>query len=126
LSTLAFDAAILPSRRDTLARLDALARLLDAAIRIPGTNIRVGADALLNLMPGVGTLVAKGLSSYLILEARRHGVPTGTLLRMAGNVAVDFAISAIPVIGWFGDAFFRANQRNIALLRAHLAQRATR
>ncbi len=126
MSTLAFDAAILPSRRDTLARLDALARLLDAAIRIPGTNIRVGADALLNLMPGVGTLVAKGLSSYLILEARRHGVPTGTLLRMAGNVAVDFAISAIPVIGWFGDAFFRANQRNIALLRAHLAQRATR
>ena len=114
------------SRPETLARLDALARLLDAAVRIPGTNIRVGADALLNLMPGVGTLAAKGLSSYLILEARRHGVPTGTLLRKAGNVAVDFAISAIPVIGWFGDAFFRANQRNIALLRAHLAQGATR
>ena len=126
MSTLAFDATILPSRRDTLARLDALARLLDAAVRIPGTNIRVGADALLNLMPGFGTLVAKGLSSYLILEARRHGVPTGTLLRMAGNVAVDFAISAIPVIGWFGDVFFRANQRNIALLRDHLEQGATR
>ncbi len=114
------------SRPETIARLDALARLLDAAVRIPGTNIRVGADALLNLMPGVGTLVAKGLSSYLILEAQRHGVPTGTLLRMAGNVAVDFAIGVIPVVGWFGDAFFRANQRNIALLRAHLAQGATR
>lgn len=114
------------SRPETIARLDALARLLDAAVRIPGTNIRVGADAMLNLMPGVGTLVAKGLSSYLILEARRHGVPTGTLLRMAGNVAIDFAISVVPVVGWFGDAFFRANQRNIALLRAHLAQGATR
>jgi hypothetical protein len=114
------------SRPETIARLDALARLLDAAVRIPGTNIRVGADALLNLMPGVGTLVAKGLSSYLILEARHHGVPTGTLLRMAGNVAVDFAIGVIPVVGWFGDAFFRANQRNIALLRAHLARGETR
>lgn len=113
-------------RPEAIERLDALARMLDAAVRIPGTNIRVGADALLNLMPGVGTLVAKGLSSYLILEARRHGVPTGTLLRMAGNVAVDFAISVVPVVGWFGDAFFRANQRNIALLRAHLAQGATR
>ncbi len=113
-------------RPEAIERLDALARMLDAAVRIPGTNIRVGADALLNLMPGVGTLVAKGLSSYLILEARRHGVPTGTLLRMAGNVAIDFAISVVPVVGWFGDAFFRANQRNIALLRAHLAQGATR
>ncbi len=124
MTTLAFDISTPTSRHETLARLDALARLLDSAIRVPGTNIRVGADALLNFIPGVGTLVAKGLASYLILEARRHGVPTGTLLRMAGNVAVDFAISAVPVVGWFGDAFYRANQRNIALLRAHLERRA--
>ena len=124
MTTLAFDIFSPTSRYYTLARLDALARLLDAAVRVPGTNVRVGADALLNLVPGVGTLVAKGLASYLILEARRNGVPTGTLLRMAANVAVDFAISAVPVVGWFGDAFYRANQRNIALLRAHLGRRA--
>jgi hypothetical protein len=124
MTTLAFEYPSSPSRRDTLARLDALARLLDSAVRVPGTTIRIGADALLNLVPGVGTLVAKGLASYLILEARRHGAPAGTLMRMAGNVAVDFAISAVPVVGWFGDAFFRANQRNIALLRAHLERRA--
>ncbi len=123
MATLAFDIPSPTSRHETLARLDALARLLDSAVRVPGTNVRVGADTLLNLVPGVGTLFAKGLASYLILEARRHGVPTGTLLRMAGNVAVDFAISAVPVIGWFGDAFYRANQRNIALLRAHLERR---
>jgi hypothetical protein len=124
MTTLAFDSPSSLSRRDTLAKLDALARLLDSAVRVPGTSVRVGADALLNLMPGVGTLVAKGLASYLILEARRHGVPAGMLLRMAGNVAIDFAISAVPIVGWFGDAFFRANQRNIALLRAHLERRA--
>ena len=73
-------------------------------MRVPGTNIHVGADALLNLVPGVGTLVAKGLASYLILEARRHGVPTGTLLRMAGNVAVDFAISAQALVIFAGIA----------------------
>lgn len=123
MTTLAFDIPSPTSRQETLARLDALARLLDSAVRVPGTNVRVGADALLNLVPGVGTFVAKGLASYLIVEARRHGVPTTTLLRMAGNVAVDFAISAVPVVGWFGDAFYRANQRNIALLRAHLQRR---
>lgn len=114
---------------DARARLEALARLLDSAFRIPGTNVRVGADAVLNFVPGLGTLTAKGLAAYLIWEARRLGVPFPTLLRMMGNVGVDFVLSAIPVVGWFGDVFFRANQRNIALLREHLdrtAQPSTR
>lgn len=101
-------------------RLDGLAYMLDSAVRIPGTSIRVGADAALNLIPGIGTLAAKGVSSYLIWEARRLGVPTSTLLRMAGNVGIDTVISAIPVLGWFGDVFWRANTRNIAIVRAHL------
>lgn len=105
-------------------RLDTLARLLDSAVRVPGTNVRVGADALLNLVPGVGTLASKGLSSYLIWEARRLGVPTGLLLRMVGNVGVDLVLSAIPVVGWLGDVFYRSNERNMALLRAHLATTA--
>jgi hypothetical protein len=111
------------SRADgTRPRLDTLARFLDSAVRVPGTNIRFGADALLNLIPGVGTLTSKGLSAYLIWEARRLGVPMPTLLRMAGNVGVDFVISVVPVVGWVGDVFFRSNLRNMALLRRHLDQ----
>lgn len=105
---------------EALERLDGLARMLDSAVRIPGTTISVGADAALNLIPGIGTLVAKGVSGYLIWEARRLGLPTWTLLRMAGNVGVDAVISSIPVLGWFGDVFWRANTRNIALIRTHL------
>ena len=109
-----------PSIEEARERLQALARLLDSAVTIPGTSIRVGADAVLNLIPGLGTLVAKGLSSYLIYEARRLGVPTLTLARMIGNVALDLAISAVPIVGWAGDVFFRANSKNIDLLNAHL------
>ncbi len=116
------DAAEIGQARE---RLDGLARMLDSAVRIPGTSIRVGADAALNLIPGIGTLAAKGVSGYLVWEARRIGVPTSTLLRMAGNVGVDAVISAIPVLGWFGDILWRANGRNIALLRAHLDRRST-
>ncbi|MFN4275241.1 MAG: DUF4112 domain-containing protein [Ferrovibrio sp.] len=101
-------------------RLEALARLLDSAVRIPGTDIRVGLDAALNVIPGIGTLSAKAMAGYLVWEARRLGVPAGTILRMAGNVGVDLVISAIPVVGWFGDIFYRANIRNIELLREHL------
>ena len=107
-----------------LARLEALARLFDSRWRIPGTGIRFGADAPLNLLPGLGTVASAGLSAYLILEARRLGVPMGTLLRMVGNVGLDAAISAVPLAGWIGDIFFRANLRNVALLRSHLGRRA--
>jgi hypothetical protein len=110
------------------ARLEAIARLLDSRWRVPGTPIRFGADAVLNLLPGVGLLAAKGVSAYLIWEARRLGVPSGTLLRMVGNVALDAVISAVPLAGWVGDVFYRANLRNVALLREHLDRkgRATR
>jgi hypothetical protein len=102
------------------ARLETLARFLDSAIRVPGTNIGFGADALLNLIPGVGTLTSKGMSAYLIWEAHRLGVPMPTLLRMMGHVGVDFVISAIPLVGWVGDVFYRSNLRNMDLLREHL------
>jgi hypothetical protein len=103
-------------------RLEAIARVLDSKWRIPGTGIRFGADAALNLLPGLGLIASKSVSAYLILEAHRLGVPTGTLLRMIGNVGVDALISAVPVAGWIGDVFFRANLRNMALLRQHLDQ----
>ena len=105
---------------ETRVRLDALARFLDSAIRVPRTNVRFGADALLNLLPGIGTLTSNGMSAYLIWEARRLGVPTRTLVRMVGNVGLDFVISAVPIVGWVGDVFFRSNLRNMGLLREHL------
>lgn len=118
--SIAYDLSPARSRAETIERLDAIARLLDAAVRVPGTNVRVGADAVLNLIPGIGTVVAKGVSAYLVWEARRHGLPTLTICKMAGRVGIDFAISAIPVVGWFGDAFYRANLKNIDELRRHL------
>ncbi|WP_426954626.1 DUF4112 domain-containing protein [Muricoccus radiodurans] len=102
------------------SRLEALAFLLDSRWRVPGTGIRFGADALLSLLPGVGPVVSTALSAYLIWEARRQGVSVGTLLRMIGNVGLDALISAVPVAGSVGDVFFRANLRNMALLRRHL------
>ena len=99
------------------ARLEAIADLLDSRWRIPGTGVRFGADALLSLLPGLGPVVSTAVSAYLIWEARRLRVSTGTILRMIGNVGLDALISAVPVAGWVGDVFFRANRRNMALLR---------
>jgi len=107
-------------------RLDAIARLLDSRWRIPGTGIRFGADPVLNLLPGIGLVASKGVSAYLLWEAWRIGVPGRTLLRMLGHLGLDALISAVPVAGWAGDIFYRANLRNMALLRAHLERQAAR
>jgi hypothetical protein len=106
--------------QDRYARLEMIARLFDTKWHIPGTRIRFGADALLSLLPAVGPVASTAISAYLIWEARRLGISTGTLLRMIGNVGLDGLISAVPIAGSIGDVFFRANLRNMALLRRHL------
>ena len=107
---------------DPVARLELLARFLDGAMRVPGTNIRVGADALIGLVPGVGNLVTTAMSAYLIWEARNLGLPGSALARMIANVALDSAIGAVPFAGNVADVFWRANLRNMAIIRAHLAR----
>jgi hypothetical protein len=99
-------------------RLSDLARLLDEAIRIPGTNIRIGLDALLGLLPGGGDVAGGLLSGLIILQAARAGAPTAILSRMLGNVLIDVIIGAIPVLGDLFDVAWRANSRNVRLLES--------
>lgn len=112
------------TRRDERARLrlDGIARVLDSKWRLPGTGVRFGLDPVLNLLPGLGLVASKSVSAYLIWEAHRLGVPTRTLFRMIGHIGVDTVISAVPLAGWVGDVFYRANLRNMTLLREHLDQ----
>ena len=108
------------SPREALERLEWLAVLLDSVLVIPGTKIRFGADGLIGLIPGIGDAITSAISAYIVYEARRLGVPRHLLLRMIANVAIDGMVGAIPVAGDFFDVMFRANQRNVRLLRRHL------
>jgi len=106
----------------SLARLEALARLMDGAFVLPGTDIRLGLDALIGLIPGVGDAISAAISSYLIWEARRLGIPKWLMARMFANIAMDTVIGAIPVAGDVFDVMFRANVKN----RRHLEKKGYR
>ena len=108
------------SRRASLERLEALAHLLDTAVVIPGTNFRFGADAIIGLVPGIGDAITTAISAYIVYEARRIGVPRHVLIRMIGNVALDGLVGAVPLVGDLFDTMWRANVRNVRLLRKHL------
>jgi hypothetical protein len=104
-----------PAAQSTSGLRD-LARVLDEAIRIPGTNIRIGLDAILGLIPGGGDVAGGLFSSILMLQAARMGAPTSVLARMLGNVVIDTAIGSIPLIGDLFDFAWRANSKNVRLL----------
>jgi hypothetical protein len=91
---------------------------LDEAIRIPGTNIRIGLDALLGLVPGGGDVAGGLLSGVIILQAARAGAPTAVLGRMLGNLVLDLVLGSIPLLGDVFDVAWRANSRNVRLLEA--------
>lgn len=103
-----------------IARVELVARMMDSMFEIPGTRIRVGADALIGMIPVLGDLVSQIISSYIIWEARQLGVSKFTLARMIGNSAVDTIVGMIPFAGDAFDVAFRANMKNLALLKAHI------
>ncbi len=105
---------------DELRRLEALANLLDAQFGIPGTQLSFGVDSLIGLIPGIGDAIAAIPSAYIIIRAERLGVSNAVLARMIANLAADLFIGSVPVVGDIFDVAFKANRRNVALLRKHL------
>jgi Domain of unknown function (DUF4112) len=103
----------------SIARIKRIARVMDVAWRIPGTKIRFGADSIIGLVPGAGDLVTMGVSLYVLAEAHRMGAPKSLLLKMAGNIAIDSGIGAIPLVGDVFDMFFKSNTKNAKLLLEH-------
>jgi hypothetical protein len=112
-----FDFVRSSSRRERIARLNALASLLDTALVIPGINLRFGLDALIGLVPGIGDALTMTLSLFVIYEARQLGAPRHLILRMIGNVALDGMVGAVPLVGDAFDVMWRSNRRNVRLLQ---------
>lgn len=112
-------------RVQEIADLERLADLMDSRFRVPGTDIRFGLDAVLGLVPGVGDGLVSLPGVYIIVRAHRMGAPFLLLSRMALNLTIDLVVGAIPLLGDLFDVGFRANRRNVALLRRHFSRAAS-
>jgi len=110
----------LPTERRTVeieASLDQLSRWMDGLFRIPGVGWRFGLDALIGLIPGLGDTATSLVSFYVLAAGVRYRVSKITLLRMGVNIAIDYALGSIPVVGDAFDMFWKSNQMNVELLR---------
>ncbi|NJM71897.1 MAG: DUF4112 domain-containing protein [Scytonema sp. RU_4_4] len=104
----------------TLRRLRQLSRLLDRVITVPGTQVSIGLDPILGLIPVGGDFLGVMLSAYIVLEAARLGAPAATLSKMVINIIIDGLVGAIPIVGDLFDIGWKANESNIRLLEDHL------
>lgn len=110
----------LPTKKSQPARveesLERLSWLMDDLIKIPGLNWRLGLDALVGLIPGFGDSATSLVSFYILASAVRYRVPKVTLLRMGLNLGIDYVVGSLPLVGDLFDAWWKSNQRNVALL----------
>jgi len=104
----------------SLRRVRTLSHLLDDAIRVPGTDVRIGLDPIIGIVPGIGDALTTALSLYVVLEAIKAGVPKTLLAKMLALIAVDALVGTIPFVGPVVDAFWKANEWNVSLLTEYL------
>ena len=109
-------------RDKALKSVDTVAKLLDSQFRIPGTDFRFGLDAIAGLIPVGGDAVSFLASAALVLTMVRHGASGQLAARMLLNIAFDAVVGSIPFFGDLFDAAYKANNRNVALLKAHYEQ----
>ena len=102
-----------------LEALRRFAYLMDEAVRIPGTKRRVGIDAAVGLIPGVGPAVGGLMSAWIVIGALRHRVPTLQIARMLFNILLDVTVGAIPLLGDVFDWLWEENVMNLGLLLKH-------
>jgi hypothetical protein len=110
---------------DINARLrwvESISRLMDSQFRVPGTTWRFGLDPIMSLVPIVGGIPSLAISGVLILTMMRHGASGNVVVRMVLNVLLDTIVGIIPIIGNIFDFAYKANDRNVRLLREHYAE----
>ncbi|MBY5358039.1 DUF4112 domain-containing protein [Rhizobium leguminosarum] len=108
-----------PAELARIRRAVGLARLMDTAVRLPVIGVRIGADSVLGLIPAVGDIAGSLIGLFIIDEARRLGIPTHKLTRMAVNLGIDAAGGTVPLLGDLFDVYFKSHRRNVGIILDH-------
>ncbi|MDF0699415.1 DUF4112 domain-containing protein [Rhizobium sp. MC63] len=108
-----------PVELEKIRRAVGIARLMDTAVRLPFIGVRIGADSVLGLLPGIGDVATSLIGLYILNEARRLGVPNHKLARMAVNLGIDAAGGTVPLVGDLFDVYFKSHRRNVGIILEH-------
>lgn len=105
---------------EEIQKLDKMAEWMDSRFKIPGTSIRFGLDSLIGLIPGIGDTVTLATTGYLISRAHSYKLPWHVKTTMIWNLFIDWLIGLIPLLGDVFDVGWKANQKNVALIKKYI------
>ena len=117
------DEEIIERNEEKLLRLKLLSERLDELTKIPGTNQKVGIDAIIGLIPILGDFIGAVFSTYIMYSGIKMGVSSKVVTKMAANIAIEFIIGWIPIIGDIFDVLWKANKRNVELIENATAEK---
>ena len=101
-------------------RIEAMEHLLERSMVVPGTKYPIGLDTIIGFVPVLGDIVTAAMAAYIVWEAKNLGLPRWKLWRMMGNVAIDSAVGAVPIVGDAFDVVYRSNTKNLRIVKKHL------
>ena len=110
------DEEIIERNEEKLLRLKLLSERLDELTKIPGTNQKIGIDAIIGLIPILGDLIGAVFSTYIMYSGIKMGVSSKVVTKMAANIGIEFIIGSFPIIGDIFDILWKANKRNVELI----------
>ncbi|MDE2435672.1 MAG: DUF4112 domain-containing protein [Sphingomonadales bacterium] len=113
----------LPTGTDAMSvrqRIEAMEHLLEGLVTLPVVGRKIGLDAIVGLVPGIGDIITGAMGLYIVWEARNLGMSRWQMARMVGNIGFDTLVGAVPVAGDLFDVMFRSNTRNLKIIRRHL------
>lgn len=109
-----------PEEFSQIEQLEVLAQLLDSAFTIPGTKINFGIDSLIGLIPVLGDTISLAISGFIMSYAKQINLPKHKVWQMRFNVFMDWLIGLVPFIGDAFDVGWKANKRNVKIMRDHI------
>ena len=112
----------MPDKKPNLRAIEFVAKLMDSQFRIAGTDARFGLDAIIGLIPGGGDFAGFIVSALIVGVLANNGASGFVLARMVLNIIIDAVVGSIPVLGDIFDFAFKANQRNLKLMREHYVE----
>ena len=117
------DEEIIERNEEKLLRLKLLSERVDELTKIPGTNQKIGIDAIIGVIPILGDFIGAVFSTYIMYSGIKMGVSSKVVTKMAANIAIEFMIGWIPVIGDIFDVLWKANKRNVELIENATAEK---
>lgn len=106
-------------RREFQQTIEHMARLMDSLVKLPLVG-PIGLDAVFGLFPFVGDATSAAVSLSLVARCLKYGLPSELVAKLLANVLADALVGTVPLVGDLADIWFRANQRNAALVREYL------